>query len=445
MASENEPFRKSKTMSVTVGNPDGDSEDEEIDVRERFKAMAMAEDQPIAHFVEDNEVILPSTSTGHENFRLDKVHELISHDFSVLNDHEFVEPVVQKPPKIINGYLFGDLLGEGSYSKVKEVIDSRTLVRRSIKIIKDKRLKKIPFGEKNVQHEIHILRQVRHENVVRLLENFRVEEKEKLYLVMEYCTCSLQQLLDASVEKKLQEFQAHGYLVQLLEGVDYLHLKGVIHKDIKPGNLLLSSDGCLKICDMGVAELLETSDPLNDDWCTLSQGTPKFQPPEVVSGNVERFRGRPVDIWACGVTLYNMISGDYPFNGDGLMKLFENITQNDIEWPEDIKDNRTLHTLLKGVLEKDPDNRWNTVTIRAGEWFKTEFQVKLDQMVSCGPRPEHDQLDVLQRWDEPAEEQLSERPLIADEKPDSEPTTEQNSRSRGFFKRIWCPWRRRHN
>jgi serine/threonine-protein kinase 11 len=71
-----------------------------------------------------------------------------------------------------------------------------------------------------------------------------------------------------------------------MDGVDYLHSQKVIHKDIKPGNLLLSSDSCIKICDMGVAELLSA----NDDWCTLSQGTPKFQAPEIVSGTVKRFR-----------------------------------------------------------------------------------------------------------------------------------------------------------
>lgn len=59
-------------------------------------------------------------------------------------------------------------------------------------------------------------------------------------------------------------------------------LLGVIHKDIKPGNLLLTLDGVLKISDFGVAELLDVY--RSDDWCKIIQGTPKFQPPEIVSG-----------------------------------------------------------------------------------------------------------------------------------------------------------------
>lgn len=63
---------------------------------------------------------------------------------------------------------------------------------------------------------------------------------------------------------------------------------GVIHKDIKPGNLLVSLDGTLKISDFGVAELLDRYS--KDDWCKIAQGTPKFQPPEIVSGTVEKYR-----------------------------------------------------------------------------------------------------------------------------------------------------------
>lgn len=99
------------------------------------------------------------------------------------------------------------------------------------------------------------------------------EEKQKMYLVMEYCVCVLQEILASAPSEKLPQFQAHKYFVQLIDGLEYLHGQGVIHNDIKPGNLLLTLDDCLKISDFGVAEKIEPFAP--DDKCTKGQGMVK--------------------------------------------------------------------------------------------------------------------------------------------------------------------------
>lgn len=118
---------------------------------------------------------------------------------------------------------------------------------------------------------------------------------------MEYCVCVLQEMLASAPEQKLPLFQAHKYFVQLIEGLQYLHGQGVIHNDIKPGNLLLTLDDTLKISDFGVAEKL---DPFAlDDTCTKGQGSPAFQPPEIANGH-DSFSGYKADVWSAGVTLY---------------------------------------------------------------------------------------------------------------------------------------------
>lgn len=76
-----------------------------------------------------------------------------------------------------------------------------------------------------------------------------------MYLVMEFCVGSLQGMLEATPSKKFPLFQAHDYFLQLMNGLDYLHSMGIIHKDIKPGNLLLTLKRDLKISDLGVAEV----------------------------------------------------------------------------------------------------------------------------------------------------------------------------------------------
>ncbi|CAK6445704.1 unnamed protein product [Pipistrellus nathusii] len=87
----------------------------------------------------------------------------------------------RKRAKLIGKYLMGDLLGEGSYGKVKEVLDSETLCRRAVKILKKKKLRRIPNGEANVKKEIQLLRRLRHRNVIQLVDVLYNEEKQKIY------------------------------------------------------------------------------------------------------------------------------------------------------------------------------------------------------------------------------------------------------------------------
>jgi serine/threonine-protein kinase 11 len=109
---------------------------------------------------------------------------------------------------------------------VKDVLHEATLVRCAIKIIKHARLRKIPYGTENVMREMRILHRIRHRNVINLMDVFRNEEKQKLYMVFEYCVGSLQQMLDATPQKRFPEFQAHSYFTQLIFGLEYLHSQG---------------------------------------------------------------------------------------------------------------------------------------------------------------------------------------------------------------------------
>ncbi|KAL7851198.1 hypothetical protein AOLI_G00215540 [Acnodon oligacanthus] len=246
----------------------------------------------------------------------------------------------RKRAKLIGKYLMGDLLGEGSYGKVKEMLDSETLCRRAVKILKKKKLRRIPNGEANVKKEIQLLRRLQHKNVIQLVDVF-------------------------VPEKRFPVFQAHGYFCQLLDGLEYLHSQGIVHKDIKPGNLLLTTDGALKISDLGVAEALHPF--AEDDTCRTSQGSPAFQPPEIANG-LDTFSGFKVDIWSAGVTLYNITTSLYPFEGDNIYKLFENIGKGDYTIPEEC--GPLLTDLLRGMLEYDPVKRFSIQQIRQHNWVR---------------------------------------------------------------------------
>lgn len=288
----------------------------------------------------------------------------IANFFHRVDSDQIIYQTKKKRLKLIGKYVMGDLLGEGSYGKVKEMLDSETLCRRAVKIFKEKKLRRIPNGEQNVQKEISLLRKIRHKNVIRLIDELRVPEKQKLYLILEFCVGSLQVMLDSAPGKKLPARQAHGYFGQLIDGLEYLHGERVVHKDIKPGNLLLTLEQVLKISDFGVAETIDLF--AKDDTCYIGQGSPAFQPPEIANG-AESFPGFKVDIWSSGVTLYNIMTGQYPFEGDNIYRLFENIGKGDFTIPSEIED--PLRDLLFGMLRKNPLERFSLQQIRQHPWL----------------------------------------------------------------------------
>jgi len=269
--------------------------------------------------------------------------------------------------KVVKQWLFGAVLGEGSYAKVKEVLHIETLERAAVKIIKKRRLRKIINGEQNVKAELQLLRRLQHNNVIHLIDFHYNPDKEKIYIFMEHCVITIQDLLDTADHKRLPTHQTHRYFLQLVDGLDYLHDARVIHKDIKPGNLLLTRAQILKISDFGVAEELDKYTA--QDICYQSTGTPRFQAPEIAAG-LNSFKGTASDIWAAAVTLFNCITGLYPFNGDNIYHLYEKIEKCELTIPSMPELTNDLETLLRGMLLKDFNARFTLTQIRESVWFR---------------------------------------------------------------------------
>lgn len=131
-----------------------------------------------------------------------------------------------------------------------------------------------------------------------------------------------------------------------------MHAQGVIHRDIKPDNLLLSDDDVLKIVDFGVSEMFEKTD---DMMTAKSAGSPAFLPPELCVARHGDVSGKAADIWSMGVTLYCLRYGRIPFERLNVMEMYEAIREEQPVLPEDEGDD--FVDLMRVVLEKDPRRR----------------------------------------------------------------------------------------
>mmetsp|Transcript_11677 Transcript_11677/g.29495 ORF Transcript_11677/g.29495 Transcript_11677/m.29495 type:complete len:370 (-) Transcript_11677:59-1168(-) len=278
----------------------------------------------------------------------------------------------ERSPKVVNGYLMGDIVGKGSYAKVKEAIivkehtDFEFGAHVAIKITHQRQLRKIPGGQEAVEREIKFLKKLHHQNIVRFVEFFQQEEKGKIYLVLEYVNGgTLQELIDRA-GRPLSMAQARMYFRHILSGLDYIHKQGFVHRDIKPANLMLSTDNVLKISDFGVAELLDVFDAPGGAHKSKTHSTPAFQPPEVASC-VDRISGEKVDLWAAGVTLYFITTGKFPFEGNTIYQLFESIASGVYDMPDSLEPD--LADLIRCILILDFQERFTIRQILQHRWM----------------------------------------------------------------------------
>jgi serine/threonine-protein kinase 11 len=195
---------------------------------------------------------------------------------------------------------------------VKEGIDSKTKKMVAIKILSKKTLRRVPGGEASVEREIGIIESLGHKNVISILTHFLLESKQKFYIVFEYMGGgSLTHFLESAPNKRLPLFQARKLFISLLGGLEHLREHRVLHRDIKPDNLLLDEHGDLKIADFGVAEIIATE--INKVRENAGIGSPAFQAPELIASptsNTKKSKRVNVDlifksdVWSAGIVLY---------------------------------------------------------------------------------------------------------------------------------------------
>lgn len=281
----------------------------------------------------------------------------------------------------VDHYIFGNQIGTGSYAEVRECVDTRTLQRAAVKIVNKEYLRRqAPSALANQLQEIRLLRQFRHTNIISMYEC--LFKGPKIYIILEYCPFVLHDLIFEHQAKGTQLALplTRNLFRQLVRGIEYLHSIGVVHRDIKPQNLLITTCGILKIIDFGVSHVLSMWS--RTDLCSNHEGSPLFQAPEVIAGHME-YAGFKVDVWSAGVTLFLMLYGQYPFMDESLLGLYDRILGDDFEPPSSLQPQSStseryysearspvLIDLLAMMLEKEHAKRASVGQILNHPWLK---------------------------------------------------------------------------
>lgn len=251
------------------------------------------------------------------------------------------------------GYEYVKKIGEGAYGKALLTKDASgvSLVCKMVDVSK--------ASSKEAQdslRECHVLAKLKHPHIVQHRTSF--QEGGWICLVMEYCDGGdLSGLIRRARQrqKPFSESEVLRLFTQAASALEYLHMNGILHRDLKPHNLFLTKGGHLKLGDFGIAKVLDCTMA-----CAHTQvGTPAYLCPEVIQ---DRPYGRPADIWALGCILYEMCALERPFDCPSLIQLAQKVLKaKSPALPSAYSD--FLRQLCDEMLSKAPEKRPSSAQI----------------------------------------------------------------------------------
>jgi CRP-like cAMP-binding protein len=266
---------------------------------------------------------------------------------AVIQTPNLVKTRLENGARIINKYEVRSELGRGAYGTVFLCRHVDTHHEYAMKVI-DKGRKQLGVGSRaaNLRREVAAMKKLRHPNIVTLWEVIDDPKSQHLYMVQEYVECG-SVLPEGCPVPPLPASDARPHFIDCLRGLHYLHTHNVIHGDIKPANLIKSSLGVVKIADFGAAVMLsETEDedgPGGEQGRATQRlvGTPAFMAPELFGEDGISNMSPGSDVWAMGVTLFQMVCGTLPFWFKGCTQMeLENIVSGSLI--DDVANKRSI-------------------------------------------------------------------------------------------------------
>ncbi|KAK2821616.1 hypothetical protein Q7C36_020959 [Tachysurus vachellii] len=309
---------------------------------------------------EEAEQNLPSTSR-------DVASEIQEKEFDLVNSLEFHANWIpglhlhNDPKKLFTSkYRTGQMLGQGSFGAVFAGLCNEDGKQVAIKCVNKKRLDMLLHATEDtgmLPLEVSLLKKVSQppccSNIVNLLEWFDLPNEFIMVLEWPRPCMDLKHFIELQ-NGCLTESQARDVMLQVIRAVRYCCERGVLHRDIKSTNLLINTETLqVKLIDFGCGDLLK------DTPYTNYSGTPTLRPPEWIL--LKEYNGIPATMWALGILLYNLLTGEFPFISDqdiesGYLKLIPGVSQDCFE-------------LMLWCLDLNPNLRPTFEDLLGHEWF----------------------------------------------------------------------------
>lgn len=265
---------------------------------------------------------------------------------------------------ITDFYTLGETIGTGSFGTVCSAVDKLTNVRRAVKIVhRTSNQKEREF----VHREMSVLLTISHPNIVRTYDIF--DERHRILVVMAFISGG--DMFEYMIQKgQVDERTVKHAMWQVMQGVEYLHSRNIVHRDIKLENVLVAQKNplWLQLTDFGFANFVDpASEGAGRDLNSLV-GTGSYMAPEVIDG---RGHGKPVDIFASGVLMFRLIAGHMPFRAISWRESYQLAMDERGDftsgaWTATAKEARALCVWM---LKANPDRRPTASEVLAHNWF----------------------------------------------------------------------------
>ncbi len=266
-------------------------------------------------------------------------------------------------------YEITELIGEGGMAEVYKAHDVLDNKEVAVKILRKEFSKSEEF-QRRFRNESKAIAVLSHPNIVKVYDMCFSEKIQ--YIAMEYIDgITLKDYIDS--EHVLNWKDAVHFIIQILRALQTAHNRGIVHRDIKPQNIMLLTDGTIKVMDFGIAKFAREESMTATDQAI---GTVHYISPEQARGDVTDEKS---DIYSVGVMFYEMLTGQKPFDTDNPISIAVMHMQNVPRRPRDINPNipSGLEEIIMHAMEKDAEVRYQTATdmIRDIEAFKNNNQI----------------------------------------------------------------------